>query len=46
MLLSLHSIAFFEIPQLVEQRIALFDAIVTAWDPRTFPQDWTERNTR
>lgn len=43
-LLSLHSIAFFEIPELVERRIALFDAIVTAWDPRTFPQGWTEQN--
>ncbi|WP_224815092.1 hypothetical protein [Hasllibacter sp. MH4015] len=41
-LLAMHSIAYFERPEIVERRFALFNALVNAWDPRRFGSQWTE----
>ncbi|MBF9041844.1 hypothetical protein HKCCE4037_00755 [Rhodobacterales bacterium HKCCE4037] len=41
-LLSWHSTAFFEIPELVERRIDLLDEVVHAFAPTRFPEGWAE----
>ncbi|MEJ6394730.1 hypothetical protein V8J82_15820 [Gymnodinialimonas sp. 2305UL16-5] len=41
-LLSWHSTAFFEIPTLVERRIALLDAVAEAYAPDRFAPGWAE----
>lgn len=41
-LLNIHSVAFFEIPELVQRRMALFDAVLLEFDASRFEPGWTE----
>ena len=41
-LLTWHSTAFFEIPELVERRIDLLDEVLHAFAPTRFPSGWSE----
>ena len=41
-LISWHSVAFFEIPEIVERRVALLDAVGQAFDPARFRPGWAE----